>query len=615
MKKIFTLILSLSVFYNTFSQKPTVKLSLQNVKDSIQKIVEKEKIVGLMVGITTKDSVLFSGGFGYSDLESKQKTDNKTLFRMGSNTKMFVGLAILKLQSEGKINLNDEIKKIAPEIKFENKWEATNPLKVVNLLEHTSGFDDMKLNAMYTLDKVEKWDLKTCNQASLVCRWRPSERHAYCNPNYNLLGYLIEKFSKKPYNQYIREQIMLPLGMNESNFNLYSKHTLDTKEYIVKNGKVEKVPQVTLIGGPQGALWSNADEMIRLLQMYLRNGQPIFDENIIKNMETARSGLGSKNGLKSGYGLGNYYTHFYNKVGMRGHSGLTGTCFSQCFYNREHGFGFVIANNSNYGGSQIEELISAFLEQNLRREPLNTQILDVEEMEKYVGFYQFDCSRNEIARLMDMFSIGQRFFIKNEDLYEQSFFGEEKLLYQVAPLTFVRKGLNTPTITFTKNEDGKQAMMLSDIYHEKGSYTWALIWRGLIILMIALIVISAIVAIGAFVAALIKKVAWNMLPKRFLPIFSFGIFVFAFSKVIEVQQFSYLLYELREVNARTLWVFLGTLFFGIAGLICLFLAIQSFRKNKNRWLAWYWMLTYGSVFGLAVLFFYFDYIGLKTWAM
>lgn len=615
MKKPLFLIVLLSVTYSTIAQKVQPKLTIEVVRDSIKKILKTNNVVGAMVGITKADSVILSEGFGYADLETKRKVDTKTLFRMGSNTKMIVSLGILKLQKEGKININDEIKKIAPEIKFENEWEEKYPLRVVHLLEHTSGFDDMKINTMYSLEANDKDNLLTVNQNSLVCRWKPGERHAYSNPNYNLLGYLIEKIAKKPYSQYLTEEILKPLGMVNSNFNLRSKTPFDTKEYVFRDGKIQLIPSVTLMGGPQGAMWSSADDMIKLLQMYLKDGQPIFDESVIQEMETPHSGLGAKMGLKSGYALGNYYTHLYNKYGFRGHNGLVGTCFSTCIYNRKLGVGFVVASNSNYNNEKIEELIHAYLEQNLRKNPLNVQPLDTKAIESYLGFYQFDSPRNEIGRLMDIFSIGSTITLENEDLYLEKLMGGREKLTQVAPQVFVREGMNIPTIAFTKNDEGKNVMMMGGTYFEQSSKAWGLFWRGVMILMIALILISGVVAIGALIGALLGKIAWQQLPKKFLPIFSLGILGFSLTKLIEKQQFSYELYKFREINAETLMIFGGTLFFGIAALFCFKFAIQSFLQNKNRWFAWYWLLTFSSVVFLASILMRYGFIGIRVWAL
>jgi CubicO group peptidase (beta-lactamase class C family) len=87
---------------------------IDKLTDSIAKIVRQEHIVGLMLGVTTKDSVLFSGGFGCADLVNGRRVDAGTLFRMGSVTKLFVSLGIQKLVSEGKLNLADKLQQIAP---------------------------------------------------------------------------------------------------------------------------------------------------------------------------------------------------------------------------------------------------------------------------------------------------------------------------------------------------------------------------------------------------------------------------------------------------------------------------------------------------------------------
>ena len=286
----------------SFSQKGESINSIKQLTDSIQVIMKQENITGLMLGITTNDSVIFSGGFGYADLDTKRNVDERTFFRMGSITKMFVSLGIMKLVNEGKLKLDDELKKIAPEVPFQNKWENTNPLRIVHLLEHTTGFDDIKLNRMYSLDTIENTgiDMMLVHKNSMICRWKPGERFAYSNPNYAILGYIIEKISGKSYDQYLTENILIPLGMINSNFNLRSKHPQqDVKEYIVKNGKTIPVRSVTLLCGPPGSLWSNADDMLRFVQLFLRNGDSLFSANTITEIETTHSSLAARSGQRS----------------------------------------------------------------------------------------------------------------------------------------------------------------------------------------------------------------------------------------------------------------------------------------------------------------------------
>ena len=105
----------------------------------------------------------------------------------------------------------------------------------------------------------------------------PANGVAYSNPNYAVLGYLIEKFSGKPCFEYLEKLILLPLGMTNSNFNTRSLLPgIDTKEYIFQDGEIKAVPSVTLLNGPAGSLWSGADDMLKFIQLFLRNGAPLF---------------------------------------------------------------------------------------------------------------------------------------------------------------------------------------------------------------------------------------------------------------------------------------------------------------------------------------------------
>jgi CubicO group peptidase (beta-lactamase class C family) len=99
-RKLLLFLFCFTIGIDSFSQQQTQLDPINNLTDSIAAIGRQEHIVGLMLGITTKDSTLFSGGFGYADLIAGRKVDAGTLFRMGSITKLFVSLGIQKLVRE-----------------------------------------------------------------------------------------------------------------------------------------------------------------------------------------------------------------------------------------------------------------------------------------------------------------------------------------------------------------------------------------------------------------------------------------------------------------------------------------------------------------------------------
>ena len=166
--------------------------------DSVEKIMEKKKIPGLLLSLVKDDSVLFSGGLGYANIDKQEKVNEHSLFRVGSITKSLVSLAVLKLVKEKKFSLDAQLSQLAKEVPFVNQWSATDPITITHLLEHTAGFDDMHFNQLYNqegkeipiIERVKK-DAKSLN-----ARWRPGTRHSYSNPSYVILGYLIEKFGE-----------------------------------------------------------------------------------------------------------------------------------------------------------------------------------------------------------------------------------------------------------------------------------------------------------------------------------------------------------------------------------------------------------------------------------
>lgn len=609
------------LFFATVSlpQKREALGSIKHLTDSIEAIMKQEHITGLMLGIATKDSVLFSGGFGYADLDTRRNVDKNTLFRMGSITKMFVSLGIMKLVNEGKLNPDDELKKIAPEVPFQNKWESTNPVRIIHLLEHTTGFDDIKLNRMYSLDTIENTGIAMMlvHKNSMICRWKPGERFAYSNPNYAVLGYIIEKISGMPYNQYLTESILNPLGMKNSNFNVRSKlPEKDVKEYIVKRGQTIHVKSVTLLSGPQGALWSSSDDMVKFIQLFLRNGNPLFGENIINEIETAHSSLAAQAGQKNGYSLGNDNTFFgYSKFPFRGHGGLTGTCFSSCKYNRELGIGFVIASNSNNTNYRIEELIVSYLEQDLPGKELLTQPVDKKKMEPFLGRYQFESPRNEISAFSDKLQNAPSIYFKNNKLYFKPLIGDPSELVQIAPMIFAWRGMNMPLICFTKNDSGKKVMMIGGIYYEQTANFWAMFKRLIIIIALVFVLSSVILGIVSLIGGVIGKLAWQDLIRRSAPMTGVGLLIWAVMNLLEVQQYSYKLSELDTINFRTIVIFFGTAAFGIISIVSLYFSIRTFRKSNNYWFATYLLLTSVSLCLVTAILLQNGWLGLRTWAL
>ena len=96
-------------------------------------------------GWVDESGPLWVGSLGKANLESAVGADEETMYRIGSTSKMFVALAVLQLVEQGRLSLDDRLADLAPEIEFENRWEDSDPVRLVHLLEHTTGWDDIHL--------------------------------------------------------------------------------------------------------------------------------------------------------------------------------------------------------------------------------------------------------------------------------------------------------------------------------------------------------------------------------------------------------------------------------------------------------------------------------------
>jgi len=616
-KKILLTMVFAIVSTSIFSQKPLPPQSIPQLLDSIKSVMKRDHIAGLMLGMVTKDCILFSGGFGWADVASHRKVTSQTRFRMGSVTKMFVSLAVMKLIEEGKLQLDTKLNEVAPEVPFENPWEDTHPVRIVHLLEHTSGFDDITLNNMYSFDTtaVSGVSMTTLHRHSLVCRWKPGERSAYSNPNYAVLGYIIEKITGEKYDDYLREIILQPIGMTESDFNNGSKFSQkDTKEYIIRHHRPVEVPHVTLLTGPQGALWSCADDMIKFIRMFLCDGKPIVSPETIISIETAHSSLAAKKGLTTGYALGNRNCFIHQKIPFRGHDGLAGTCYSGCYYNRELGVGFAIASNSNKPNYEIENLIVSFFERNEPAKKIQTEKINEKQLASFEGWYQFDSPRNEISGFMDRLQNLQKVSSENGVLYAKPLFQDAVELQPSGNGTFMFANVHIPTILFTRNEDGEAVMYMGGNYYRKVSGISALTSRIVAGAVLLILISSLVNTLAWIIRAVRRRENFPAVVMQCLPALGLISLFTAVRELLHIRDFSYELASLRSATGTSITIFVGTAMFGLCSVLYAIYTLYGFTRLQER-PSYYRMALAVSLVIATVFLWHHDWIGLRTWAL
>ena len=170
-------------------------------------------VPGAVVALVERGETTQVHATGVADIAAGTPVTADTLFRAGSVSKMVTGVIVMQLLQEGALSLDDPVAMRAPWLRFDNPWEATQPLRVVHLLEHTTGWADLSPrefalddDAMTVADALAVGGVRTS-------RYPPGEFHAYTSAGYGVVQRIVEDVTGKPFADVARERVFAPLGM------------------------------------------------------------------------------------------------------------------------------------------------------------------------------------------------------------------------------------------------------------------------------------------------------------------------------------------------------------------------------------------------------------------
>ena len=177
--------------------------------------LERGDVAGAVVVIVKDGQILTQRGFGYADIAARKKVDPATtLFRVGSQSKLFTWTAVMQLVEQGKIDLDADVNRY---LDFSIPPYEGKPLTMRNIMTHTSGFEEVMKGGITYSGKVDP--LGVVVKRLLPKRvFAPGTTPAYSNYATALAGYIVERVSGIPFDAYIERKIFQPLGMNHSSF-------------------------------------------------------------------------------------------------------------------------------------------------------------------------------------------------------------------------------------------------------------------------------------------------------------------------------------------------------------------------------------------------------------
>jgi len=597
--------------------------AIDQLLKKIDSVMQKEHMPGLMVSIVKKDSMLFSVGLGYADLEQKIPVDSTTQFHLASVTKFFVAMGIQKLISEGKLKLNDRLQAIAPEIPYTNKWESTHPVRLVHILEHTAGFEDIALNKMVNMTGKPLTGIEAiqAQENALTSRWKPGEMMSYSNPGYNVLGYIIEKVSGIPWDAYIQQTLFKPLAMNSTLFDL-SGESRETyaKGYDFRNGSHTLLPlYMPSSNGASSALVSNASDMVKFMR-YLLNGSENTSDHLLHEhdfieMEKVHSTLASQNGLQTGYALGNDLFPNNKKVTFRGHNGKGEGFGSWIFFNREAGLAYAISTNCNTNLWPVSQVIEDFLTKNMDAPKMLTVKIDKSKIEPMLGYYQFMNPKNERWWFYRRIFGGIKLLSIDEDkLIVDRGSGQIDSFMHMGNGIFRLKGDIIPSCVIGHDNEGHPFFQgYGNSFYSKTIYLPILLQKIPIYLGLIAALLSIIYAIVGIPLALLKKIKIIDLCLVLLPSLGIVCFLASYRLLGVTDAVNKELFT--SANATSISIFAGMLFFGISVVIGAYLLYKRWLQINKKWIKSMLAFNILFLFYLVVLFSIHGWIGIPIWSM
>ena len=335
--------------------------------------LEKDHLPGVAYGLVVDDSLVFSGAFGYSNLETGTPATTRTFFRIASMSKSFTAMAILKLRDEGKLRLSDPAAYYVPDMEqLTYLTRDATPVSIYNLLTMTAGFPEDNPWGDRFLD-ISDADLLKLVRSGLSFSTVPSLNYEYSNLGYGLLGHIITEVSGIPFQEYITRNILLPLGMTDT----YYEYTEVPQErlaqgYRWENGQWKAEPMLhDGAFGSMGGLITTVEDFSKYIAFHLSAWPPGSDppdngpvrRSTLREMQqithpgfiTVPGRFGKADALLiRGYGYGLVSMKDADGVVETGHNGgLPGFGSSYMFYP-EYGLGIMAFGNLTYVGGTVK---------------------------------------------------------------------------------------------------------------------------------------------------------------------------------------------------------------------------------------------------------------------
>ena len=354
------------------------------IANAVEKLMKDYQVAGMSVAVIKDGELVHVDGYGLRNVAENLPMTKDTVMPIGSTTKTFTALALGMLVDEGKLDWDEPVKTYIPWLKL-NTPIMTDHVTTRDLMCHRTGVPRYDLQVVYDVKEDKEAMVRSLQYLEPTADFRTKLQ--YSNQMVSLAGYLVDVLSGIPYEEFVKERIFKPLGMDSTAFEVeaLANYPESSKGYVFANDFIE--PPYMHLGAfrPAGGIVSSAADMAKYLQFQLGdgtvNGERLISEEALKEMHSHQM-IGTPyfwefEELQSAeYGLG-WFVDIYRGKKMISHGGNTNGFSSQMELIPGEKFAMVALSNatSSFAVNALGNILA-------------DEALGVEEMPDWSARYQ-----------------------------------------------------------------------------------------------------------------------------------------------------------------------------------------------------------------------------------
>lgn len=349
--------LLLSLLFTLNAQAATM-----SIDDEFEYALREEQLSGALWSTVTPARGIDTGAVGIKNAATGERMAIATRTQTGSVTKVVLAIGALHLVTTGKLSLHTDVAALLPQLGIDNPWAASDPMTVQHLLTHTAGLENFRLSQLFSQRATPTTPLAQdimAHHGLLRVRTRPGRNYAYSNTGYILLAMVIEAVARQPYERYMDQAILAPLGMRDSTFVFRTQQAEDADRQLAMGhlDGLQPYPVTASFMRPVEQFATTAHDMGRFMQFLLSDGKVNGDVFVAPELLAALApptGTEAANhGLDTGHGLALAVRDRNGVVGACHPGGTVGFRSMLCIFP-EHAKGFFVAFNTDSESADYE---------------------------------------------------------------------------------------------------------------------------------------------------------------------------------------------------------------------------------------------------------------------